>query len=189
MTAIHSIDWRDFRQLDTWAAIDFETANPRRASVCAVGIVRVDCGRITARHYATIRPAADLGEFTLSWVHGLTLADVEHSPRWPIAWQRIRSMLAGVTAVAAHNSAFDRSALLAACKHYGQRPPSWRWLDTVKLSRQLWKIRPTRLPDVCAALEIPLTHHDASSDAEAVARIVAAAHAVEPPGIQIQLAA
>ncbi|MFA5187667.1 MAG: exonuclease, partial [Patescibacteria group bacterium] len=34
---------------------------------------------------------------------------------------------------------------------------------------------PTKLPDVCRRLKIPLNHHDAASDAEACARIVMAA--------------
>ena len=38
-------------------------------------------------------------------------------------------------------------------------------------------IRPTKLPDVCRRLGIPLLHHDAASDATACARIVLAAEA------------
>ena len=38
-----------------------------------------------------------------------------------------------------------------------------------------WGVRPTKLPDVCRFLGIPLKHHDALSDAEAAARIVIAA--------------
>ena len=46
---------------------------------------------------------------------------------------------------------------------------------TMQLARQTWGVRPTRLPDVCRFLGIPLQHHDALSDAEAAARIVIAA--------------
>ena len=43
---------------------------------------------------------------------------------------------------------------------------------TIQLARSLWGIYPTRLPDVCRRLRIPLHHHEAGSNAEACARIV-----------------
>jgi DNA polymerase-3 subunit epsilon len=45
----------------------------------------------------------------------------------------------------------------------------------VKLARQTWRLYPTKLPNVCNYLGIPLDHHNAASDAEACARIVLAA--------------
>jgi DNA polymerase-3 subunit epsilon len=45
----------------------------------------------------------------------------------------------------------------------------------MELARQVWRIYPTRLPDVCRHLGIALNHHHAVSDAEACARIVLAA--------------
>jgi DNA polymerase-3 subunit epsilon len=53
----------------------------------------------------------------------------------------------------------------------------------MQVARQTWGVRPTKLPDVCRFLGIPLKHHDALSDAEAAARIVLAArqlHQVRP---------
>jgi DNA polymerase-3 subunit epsilon len=46
---------------------------------------------------------------------------------------------------------------------------------TVRLARKTWNLFPTKLPDVCRHLGIPLRHHDAASDAHACARIVLAA--------------
>jgi len=43
---------------------------------------------------------------------------------------------------------------------------------TVEVARSVWSVFPTKLPDVCRLLSIPLRHHDASSDAKACARIV-----------------
>lgn len=40
-----------------FAAIDFETANGRRSSVCSVGIVIVRNGEIVDRFYSLIQPA------------------------------------------------------------------------------------------------------------------------------------
>ena len=40
-----------------FAAIDFETANGKRTSVCSVGIVIVKGGKIVNKIYRLIRPA------------------------------------------------------------------------------------------------------------------------------------
>jgi DNA polymerase-3 subunit epsilon len=45
----------------------------------------------------------------------------------------------------------------------------------VRLARDTWGIYPTKLPDVCRKLRIPLKHHDAESDATACAKIAIAA--------------
>jgi DNA polymerase III epsilon subunit-like protein len=50
----------------------------------------------------------------------------------------------------------------------------------VQISRRAWNIRPTRLSDVCNALDIALNHHEALSDANACAQIVLAAHLAHP---------
>ena len=39
-----------------FAAIDFETANPYRSSVCSVGVVVVREGVVVERFYRLIRP-------------------------------------------------------------------------------------------------------------------------------------
>ena len=44
-------------------------------------------------------------------------------------------------------------------------------------ARDVWSIQPTRLPDVCKALEIPIgKHHRALDDARACAKIILRAH-------------
>ena len=48
---------------------------------------------------------------------------------------------------------------------------------SVQLACAQWGIHPTKLPDVCRRLRLPLCHHEAGSDAEACARIVLAAEA------------
>ena len=43
-----------------FAAIDFETANGKRTSVCSVGVVIVRDGKIVNKIYRLIRPAPQL---------------------------------------------------------------------------------------------------------------------------------
>jgi DNA polymerase-3 subunit epsilon len=161
--------------MSTFVAIDFETASSRRDSACAVGVAAGCAGRVVLSRTYLIRPPT--GQFTFTDLHGLCWEDVRDAPTFAELWPTLRTWLADETFVAAHNASFDRSVLHACCARYRLRPPRTRFVCTVELARSQWGIRPTKLPDVCRWLGIPLRHHDAGADAGACARIVLAAQA------------
>ena len=158
------------RSSQAFAAIDFETANQSPDSACAVGIVRVENGLITARESRLLRPPDK--HFSFSDIHGITWGCVAEAPTFAEAWPVLAPLLSGIEFIAAHNASFDRSVLDACCAAAGLSMPPAPFLCTVRLARQAWGIFPTALPAVCRRLRIPLRHHDALSDAEASARIV-----------------
>lgn len=158
-----------------FAAIDFETANHSRDSACAVGLVVVSGERIVDRAYHLIRPPSR--DFFFTHIHGLTWADVRTAPTFAELWPELRARMAGVDFLAAHNAPFDRSVLAGCCASYRLPAPHSRFVCTVQVAREVWGIYPTKLPEVCRSLRIPLQHHRADSDAEACARIVIAASA------------
>ena len=61
--------------MENFAAIDFETANEQRTSVCSVGVVIVRDGEIVDNYYSLIRPEPEYYSYWNTRVHGLTLAD------------------------------------------------------------------------------------------------------------------
>lgn len=156
--------------LPDFVAIDFETANRKPTSACAIGLVRVERGRIVHRFATCIRPPTRWFEFT--HVHGLTWVDVADAPSFAEVWPAIAELSRGVQFLAAHNAQFDRGVLRACCAEASLRPPPAPFRCTVELARRAWGIYPTRLDVVSARLGIPLRHHDAASDAEACASIV-----------------
>lgn len=162
----------------TFAAIDFETADHGPDSACAVGVVRVEGGRIVGRVAVLIRPPRPVVLFTR--VHGLTWAVLRDAPPFADAWPKLAPLLDGVGFLAAHNAPFDRRVLAACCSTAGHSVPVRPFVCTVQLARRRWGQKPNNLPAVCRRLGIPLAHHDALSDAEACARIVLAATAGEP---------
>jgi DNA polymerase-3 subunit epsilon len=89
-------------------------------------------------------------------------------------------VLDGARYLVAHNAAFDRGVLRACCEASQLPAPRLPFRCTVQIARATWRLFPTRLPDVCRYLGIPLEHHQALSDAEACARIVLAAEAAAP---------
>lgn len=156
-----------------FVAIDFETASSGRESACAVGLVRVEGHEIVARQTRLIRPPSP--EFSFTWCHGITWEDVVDQPSFYDVWRELAPMLEGARFLAAHNARFDQAVLKACCKASGHEIPVLPFECTVKIARKAWNIRPTRLDVVCRALDIPLNHHEAGSDAEACARILLAA--------------
>lgn len=47
------------KSMDNFAAIDFETANNERTSICSVGVVIVRNGEIADRFYSLVHPEPD----------------------------------------------------------------------------------------------------------------------------------
>ena len=155
----------------TFVALDFETAAYGGASACALGMVRVERNRVAAERALMIRPPSR--RFVFSELHGITWDDVKDQPDFAGHWPAIAEMLEGADYLAAHNAPFDRGVLAACCAHYGIAAPRQDFLCTVRLARDAWNIRPTKLPDVCRWLGISLRHHhDALEDARACAEIV-----------------
>lgn len=154
----------------TFVAIDFETADQGRDSACSVALVRVEGDRVVAREHRLIRPPRR--EFMFTYIHGIDWKRVCREPAFGEVWPAVAPLLAGAAFLAAHNAPFDRSVLAACCQAAGLPVPALPFRCTVSLARDTWGIRPTKLPDVCSRLGIPLQHHDALSDAEACARIL-----------------
>lgn len=161
--------------MSTFLAIDFETANYERDSACAIGIALGRDDRILHEESFLIRPPSDW--FTFTHIHHLTWEHVCDARSFGELWPLLRAYIEEVDFLAAHNAPFDRGVLRACCESYGLDVPRTPFVCTVRLARAQWGIRPTRLPDVCRELDIPLNHHDAASDSSACARIVLAAKA------------
>ena len=164
--------------MNSFVAIDFETASQEQNSACAIGLAAGRNGQIILAQSFLIRPPTS--QFALTGVHGLRWEDVRDAPTFGELWPTLAVWINGVEFIAAHNASFDRSVLQACCSMYGIRVPRLPFTCTVELARSQWGIYPTKLPDVCQRLGIPLRHHDPGSDAEACARIVLEAEANSP---------
>ena len=86
-----------------FAAIDFETANSERSSVCAVGVVIVRDGEFVDSFYSLIQPEPNYYNYWCSRVHGLCCDDTDDAPIFPEVWKQIEPMIEGLPLVA-HNS-------------------------------------------------------------------------------------
>ncbi|MDQ8207468.1 3'-5' exonuclease [Coraliomargarita sp. SDUM461003] len=149
--------------MPTFTAIDFETAQPKRWSICQVGLVRVEAGVVTQELSLLVRPPEDMYSGFNTAVHGLTARDTMTAPGFDAIWPQIANFIEGQTVVA-HNMAFDGSCLKQALEFYGLPLPLFEKQCTYKLFKK-------KLNYCCEEFDIPLNHHDALSDARACAAL------------------
>jgi DNA polymerase-3 subunit epsilon len=155
-----------------FAAIDFETANTERSSVCSVGVVIVRDGEIVDSFYSLIQPEPNYYNYWCSRVHGLCCEDTDEAPVFPNVWEQIEPMIIGLPLVA-HNSSFDEGCLRAVFRCYQMDYPDYIFLDTLRVARRkLPHLENHQLHTVATALGYSLEHHHhALADAEACAWI------------------
>ncbi len=154
----------------SFVAIDFETADYKADSACAVGLVRVENSKVVDEFVSLIRPPRSQVHF--SHIHGLKWEDLQHAPTFIEVWPQMNAFMNGVDFLVAHNSSFDKRVLYACCQVAGVIPPPQPFQCTVQISRKTLKIFPSKLSHVCEVLGIDLQHHEALSDARASAQIM-----------------
>ena len=76
-----------------FVAIDFETANGKRTSICSVGIVIVRGGDIVDKYYSLIRPEPNYYTYYTTQVHGITFEDTQNERRFPEVWSEIEPLI------------------------------------------------------------------------------------------------
>lgn len=155
-----------------FAAIDFETANCERSSVCSVGVVIVRNGEIVDSFYSLIQPEPNYYNYWCTEVHGLCQRDTEDAPVFPYVWEKIEPLIEGLPLVA-HNSPFDEGCLKSVFRVYQMTYPDYEFYDTLRVSRRKLRGLPNhQLHTVAAACGFNLeNHHNALADAEACAWI------------------
>ena len=156
-----------------FAAIDFETANYERTSVCSVGVVIVRNGEIVDSFYSLIQPEPNYYNYWCTEVHGLCHKDTDDAPVFPYVWKKIEPLIEGLPLVA-HNKTFDEGCLKAVFRCYQMDYPDYQFFCTCRASRRHFgKLLPNhQLHTVAEACGYHLeNHHHALADAEACAWI------------------
>jgi DNA polymerase III subunit epsilon len=160
----------NFKDQLRFLAIDFETASHKRDSACAVGLAIVEDNKIKESGSFLIKPPSRWFMFT--HIHGITWNDVVNEPDFGELWPAIKPIFNNIDFAVAHNSSFDEGVLRTCCQTYNIQMPEIKFKCTMNISRSLWGIYPTKLPDVCQRFGIELNHHNALSDTLACAQIM-----------------
>lgn len=164
--------------MQPFVAIDFETANGKRASACSIGLARFDeNGEVDGRYHSLILPHPEHRFFhpANTWVHGIREEDVADSAEWGELFQEVSDFI-GDLPLTAHNFAFDGSVLTQLADLYPHTPLDNHRYCTLRLARRLYPELPKKSLNVVFDHLFPgevLNHHHAESDAIAAGRIFA----------------
>ena len=155
----------------TTLAIDFETANERRDSACAVGLAWIADGRVVRRADHLIRPPEMRFSPGNIRVHGILPANVADRPGFAeVMAPYIADLADGL--ILAHNASFDIGVLRAGLDRAGLPVPPLASLCTVQIARKVFPApEGCGLGKVARRLGIEFEHHDAGEDAYACAQI------------------
>lgn len=153
-------------------AIDFETANAQRASICEAGICVVKDSKIVLTKSWLVRPEGNEYSYFNIQVHGIRPADTQRSPEFPQVWNEIMEYLKETPVLVAHNASFDISCIRSSIELYDLPKPDIKYYCTLRTARQLYDFCCNKLGFLCEQFEIPEgKHHRAGDDAEMCARL------------------
>ncbi|WP_240512373.1 exonuclease domain-containing protein [Pseudoruegeria sp. SK021] len=153
-------------------ALDVETANNNRASICQIGVACVRPDNSIETWVTYVDPQTSRWVFT--GLHGISNATVRGAPNIAEVLPVLEVALSGLTVY--QHSGFDRSAIRAACAELSRPEPEWDWQNSVTVARQAWPELKGNgghgLASLKGYLGLSFEHHDAGEDARAAAEVV-----------------
>lgn len=151
-------------------AIDFETANNLRSSVCSVGIVQVKNGKIYREIQSLINPLSEFHYYNTK-IHGITEHMVHGAPTFEEFWPNMKDLIEGEVIIA-HNASFDMGVLQECLRQFHEPSPHFEYGCSFRIAKKVWpQLYNHKLSTVSNYLGINLRHHDALEDARAAAII------------------
>ena len=160
-----------------FVAIDVETANPNLASICQVGIVVFQNGKVKDSWQSLVNPQDYFDGLNVS-IHGIDERAVKRAPTFPKIFETVKRKLVG--SVVASHTFFDRVAISRVLEKYDLEMFDCAWLDTAKVVRRTWPEFSQRgygLKNVADKLGIEFVHHNAEEDARTAGEILV--HAIQ----------
>jgi DNA polymerase III subunit epsilon len=151
-------------------AIDFETANRSRSSICSMGVAIVQNGKLTETAHFYIKPTPDYYDSYNTALHGISHVHTRHMDTFAQQWPNLQTYFHNQTIVA-HNAAFDCSVLRYTLDLESLMYPDLTYHCTFRLAQRILPLAGFRLSDVSRHFGISLHHHNAESDARAAALI------------------
>lgn len=153
-----------------FTSIDFETANAKRYSPCAVGIVVANEQEIVDEYYHLINPMMRFRSFNID-VHGIASHDVAEAPTFAELWPTLSSYLSD-SLVVAHNASFDMSVIRSTLDYFQIAYPEMEYLCTANISKKVWpNLFNHKLNTVASYHGIRFDHHHALEDARVAANV------------------
>jgi DNA polymerase-3 subunit epsilon len=155
-----------------FVALDFETANAALSSICQVGLVSFQDGKVIETFSSLVDPDDYFDPMNVS-IHGIDEESVEGAPVFTAIYPEIYRRV--TNAIVVCHSLFDKAALEQASFKNRLSPVQCRCLDNTRVARRAWdKYAYTGygLANLTRAFGITFNHHDAAEDARATGEIL-----------------
>jgi len=149
---------------NSFTAIDFETAQGYRWSICQVGLIRVENGKIVKQLDLLVQPPHNYYWDKFIDIHGITPEDTAKAPTFDIIWPQVEPYIKGQHVVAHNGFSFDFHCISQTLEYYGLKAPDYEKHCT-------YRIYGDNLASLCKSYNIELNHHNALSDAMACAEL------------------
>lgn len=150
--------------MNSFTAIDFETAQGYRWTICQVGLVKVVNGIIAEELNILVQPPNNYYWKRFIEIHGITPAQTKYAPAFDKVWHKIAPYIDGQIVVAHNGMSFDFPVLSRTLEYFGIPEPAYE-------KRCTYRIYKKGLATLCCDYDIELKHHDALSDARACAEL------------------
>ena len=151
-------------------AIDFETANSNRSSICSVGIAIVENGKLIGTEHIFVKPTPNHYDSFNTYLHGISDKDTKNEKTFKQQWKDLKKHFHDKTIIA-HNASFDCSVLRFTLDNAKLAYPDLDYHCTLMLAKETLPLANHTLADVSNHFKIKLNHHNAESDAQAAALI------------------
>ena len=159
-------------------AVDVETANGQRHSICQIGLAYVGADGSMRTESYLIDPQDRFSSFNIQ-LHGIGPDQVAGAPHFPEVLEALRHRLEACFLV--QHSTFDKQAFDLACLRYDLPSVNSEWINSVTVARNAWPEFKGNgghgLANLKSELGLDFHHHDAEEDARAAAEVVLLAEA------------
>ena len=154
--------------------LDFETANGKSGSICAVGCVVIEDGKLIEKREYLVKPHKKLDFMSAEcyMIHGINYYDLRNAPEFSEIWNNLKELLISTNYVVMHNASFDLRHLRAVLEIYSAKSIKFPYLCSLELSRKNFPdMQSHSLDKMAAHFGFSFKHHDALEDAFVCAAI------------------
>ena len=155
---------------NAFVALDFETANGKRTSICSVGMVKVVNHEIVETFYTLVNPHDYFSQQNIA-VHGIQHTDVVSAPTFAEVYPYMMQFIHHLPVVA-HNASFDMTVLHESIKDIHCDTPALTYFCSLQLARRTVSNSRYGLNHMMQYYNLDFHgHHDALNDAKACAMV------------------
>lgn len=153
-----------------YTVFDVETANAQRASICALGVIRIENDKVVFEKEYLINPETEFSYFNTR-IHGITAEDVSDAMTFPEIWSEIKEYFSNTILVAHNAKSMDLCALYRTLQRYSIPLIRNQYLCTYEIAKNVFsntEVESFRLDVLSKKIGAPVfNHHDALDDTKA----------------------